>query len=60
MQIWWAMKEESVYVMGVWVPFGHIRINEMFKLRDLKHGSKYKKFVENPNDETILNLLTAG
>ena len=33
-----GMKEESVYVSGVWVPFGHRRINEMFKLRDLKHG----------------------
>ena len=55
-----GMKEESVYVRGVWVPFGHIRINEMFKLRALKNGSKYKKLVENPNYEKILNLLTAG
>ena len=54
-----GMKEDSVYVRGVWVPFGHRRINEMFKLRDLKHGSKYKKMVENPNYEKILNLLTA-
>ena len=53
-----GMKEDSVYVRGVWVPFGHRRINEMFKLRDLKHGSKYKKMVENPNYEKILNLLT--
>ena len=45
---------------GVWVPFGDRRINEMFKLRDLKHGSKYKKLVENPNYEKILNLLTGG
>ena len=53
-----GMKEDSVYVRGVWVPFGDRRINEMFKLRDLKHGSKYKKLVENPNYEKILNLLT--
>ena len=53
-----GMKEDSVYVRGVWVPFGGKRINEMFKLRDLKHGSKYKKLVENPNYEKILNLLT--
>ena len=45
---------------GVWVPFGHRRINEMFKLRELKHGSNYKKMVENPNYEKMLNLLTAG
>ena len=55
-----GIKDESVYVSGVWVPFGHRRINEMFKLRDLKHGSMYKKFIENPNYEKILNLLTAG
>ena len=35
-------------------------MNEMFKLRELKHGSKYKKMVENPKYEKILNLLTAG
>ena len=42
------------------MPFEHRRINEMFKLRELKHGSKYKKMVENSNYEKILNLLTAG
>ena len=55
-----GMKEDSVYVRGVCVPFGHRRINELFKLREFKHGSKYKKMVENPNYEKILNLLTAG
>ena len=55
-----GMKEDLVYVRGVWVPFGHRRINEMFKLRELKHGSKYKKMVENPNYEKILNLWTVG
>ena len=42
------------------MPFGHRRINEIYKLRELKHGSKYKKMVENPNYEKILHLLTAG
>ena len=55
-----GMKEDSVYVRGVLVPFGDRRINEMFKLRDLKHGSKYKKLVENPNYEKIRNMLTGG
>ena len=55
-----GMKEDSVYVRGVSVPFRDGRINEMFKLRDLKHGSKYKKLVENPNYDKILNLLTGG
>ena len=54
-----GMKQDSIYMRGVWVPFKHKRINEMFKLRELKHGSKYKKLVENPNYEKIMNLLTA-
>ena len=55
-----GMREDSVYVRGVWVPFGNKRINEMFKLKELKHGSKFKKLVENPDHEKIINLLTAG
>ena len=54
------MKEDSVYVQGVWVPYGHKRINEVFQLKDLKHGSKFKKLVEKPDHEKIINLLTAG
>ena len=55
-----GMKDDFVYVRGVWVPFGDRRINEMFKLRDFKHGSKYKKLLENPNYEKIVNRLTGG
>ena len=55
-----GMKEDSVYVRGVWVPFVHKRINEMFKLKELKHGSKFKKIVENPDHEKIIDLLTSG
>ena len=38
----------------------HKRINDMFKLKELKHGSKFKKLVENPDHEKIINLLTTG
>ena len=31
----------------------------MFKQKELKHGSKFKKLVENPNHEKIIDLLTA-
>ena len=54
------MKDNSVYVRGVWVPFDDRRINEVFKLRDFKHGLKYKKLLENPNYEKIVNRLTGG
>ena len=55
-----GMKGDSIYVRGVWVPFDDRRINEVFKLRDFKHGSKYKKLLENPNYEKIVNRLTGG
>ena len=55
-----GMREDSVYMRGVWVPFRLKRINEMFKLKELKHGSKFKKLVENPNHEKIIDLLTDG
>ena len=54
------MREDTVYVQGVWVPFGHKRINEMFKLKELKNGSKFKKLIESPDHEKIIDLLTVG
>ena len=54
------MREDTIYVRGVWLPFGHKRINEMFKLKELKHGSKFKKLVENSDHEKIIDLLSAG
>ena len=54
------MREDSVYVLGVWVNFGHKRIKEVFQLKELKHGSKFKKLVENPNHGKIIDLLTVG
>ena len=49
-----GMKDNYVYVRGVWVPFddkriNDKRINDVFKLGDFNHGSKYKKLLENPN-----------
>ena len=55
-----GMREDSVYVRGVWVTFGHKRINEVLQLKELKHGSKFKKLVENPDNGKIIDLLTAG
>ena len=54
------MKEDSEYVRGVWVPFGRKRINEVFQLKELKHGSKFKKLVEKSDHAKIINLLTTG
>ena len=52
------IREDSVYMRGVWVIFYHKIINEVFQLNELKHGSKFKKLVEKPYHEKIVNLLT--
>ena len=51
------MKEDLVYVRGIWVPMGHERINEVLQIKDPKNGSKYKKLLKEPNHEKILNFL---
>ena len=53
-------KENSVYVSGVWVPYGADTINEMYGIEGKKHGSKYKKIADNPNREKIARKLTDG
>ena len=54
------MKEDSVCVRGIWVPIGHERINEVFQIKDPKNGSKYKKLLNEPNHEKIMEFLTVG
>ena len=53
-------KENSVYVRGVWVPYGAETINEMYGMEGQKHGSKYKKITDSPNREKIARKLTDG
>ena len=36
------MKEDSVYVRGIWVPMGHERINEVLQIKDPKNGLSTK------------------
>ena len=45
---------------GVWVPFGDKIITKMFKLKKLKHESKFKKLVANLDHKKIMDLLTVG
>ena len=44
-------KENSVFVRGVWVPYGAETINVMYRMEGQKHGSKYKKIADRPNRE---------
>ena len=53
-------KENSVFVRGVWVPYGAENINAMYVMEGQKHGSKYKKLADSPNREEIARRLTDG
>ena len=53
-------KENSVFVRGVWVPYGAETINEMYGMEGQNHGSKYKKIADSPNREKIARKLTYG
>ena len=54
------MKEDLVYVRGIWVPIGHERINEVLQIKDPKNGSKYKKLIKEPNHQQIVDFMTVG
>ena len=54
------MKEDSLYIKGIWVPMGHERINKVLLIKDPKNGSKYKKLIREPNHEKIVDFLTTG
>ena len=51
-------KDNTVFVRGVWVPYGAKAINEAYGMAGHKHGSKFKKLLENPDFEKISKKLT--
>ena len=53
-------KDKVVYVRGRWVFFGREQINQTFNLQEKNDGSKFKRLVEAPNFQKIVDLLTAG
>ena len=52
-------KDNTVFVR-VWVPYGAKAINESYGMAGHKHGSKFKKLLENPDFEKISKKLTDG
>ena len=54
------LREDLVYVRGVWVPMGHERINEVLQIKDPKNGSKFKILLGEPNHDKIVDFLTEG
>ena len=53
-------KDNTVYVRGVWVPYGAQAINQVYGMAGHKHGSKFKKLLENPDLKKIAEKLTNG
>ena len=53
-------KDNTVFFRGVWVPYGAKAINEAYRMAGHKHGSKFKKLLENPNFKKIAKKLTDG
>ena len=54
------MREDSVYVRGVWVPMDHERTNEVLQIKDPKNGSKFKRLLGEPNHDKIVDFLMGG
>ena len=53
-------KDNTVFVRGVWVPYGAKAINQVYEMAGHKHGSKFKKLLENPDLKKIAKKLTDG
>ena len=53
-------KDNTIYVRGVWVPYGAQAINQVYGMAGHKHGSKFKKLLENPDLKKIAEKLTDG
>ena len=53
-------KDKVVYVRGRWVSFIREQINQTFNLQKRNDGSKFKRLVEAPNFQKIVDLLTDG
>ena len=53
-------KDNIVYVRGVSVPYGAQAIHQVYGMAGHKHGSKFKKLLENPDLKKIAEKLTDG
>ena len=55
-----GMKDKAVYVRGKWIPFGREQIDQTYNLQERKNGSKFKRLVQTPDYQKIVDLLTDG
>ena len=55
-----GMKDKAFYVRGKWIPFRREQIDQTCNLQERKNGSKFKRLVETPDYQKIVDLLTDG
>ena len=53
-----GMKDKTIYVRGKWISFSREQIDSTYSLQEKKNGSKFKRLVETPNYQKIVDLLT--
>ena len=54
------LREKTCYVRGKWISFSREKIDENFNLNERKNGSKFKRLVEEPDYQKIVDLLIDG
>ena len=55
-----GMKDKTVYIRGKWISFSREQIDHTYNLQERKNGSKFKRLVEAPNFQKIVDQLTDG
>ena len=55
-----GMKDKTIYVRGKWISFTREQIDRTYNLQEKKNRSKFKRLVEAPNYQKIVDLLTDG
>ena len=55
-----GIKEKTMYVRDKWISFSRENINQTFNLNERKNGSKFKKLINEPDFQKIVDLLTNG
>ena len=55
-----GMIDKVVYVRVKWIPFEREQIDQTYNLHERKNGSKFKRLVETPDYQKIVDLLTDG
>ena len=55
-----GMKDKTVYVRGKGISFSREQIDSTYNLQEKKNGSKFKRLVETPDYQKIVDLLIDG